>query len=185
MGLAVITVIGQCVGLGSEEQIRLHTKKLMKLTYLMSAIWNAIILATLPLTLRMYNISPDAYSLALKLIIIHNGCAIFIWPASFTMPNVLKAANDVKFTMCIALFSMFTFRLLLSYIIGLKLGMGAIGVWIAMIVDWVFRAVAFCLRYRGKRWLSYSIYKKTRNRQKQNKFDPAVVFTAGSDYITA
>jgi hypothetical protein len=24
----------------------------------------------------------------------------------------------------------------------------------------VFRAVAFCLRYRGKRWLSYSIYKK-------------------------
>ena len=59
--------------------------------------------------------------------------------------------------------------------------MGAIGVWIAMIVDWVFRAVAFCLRYRGKRWLSYSIYKKTRNRQKQNKFDPAVVFTAGSD----
>lgn len=80
--------------------------------------------------------------------------------ASFTMPNVLKAANDVKFTMCIALFSMFTFRLLLSYIIGLKLGMGAIGVWIAMIVDWVFRAVAFCLRYKGKRWLSYSIYKK-------------------------
>lgn len=80
MGLAVITVIGQCVGLGSEEQIRLHTKKLMKLTYLMSTIWNAIILATLPLTLKMYNISPDAYSLALKLIIIHNGCAIFIWP---------------------------------------------------------------------------------------------------------
>lgn len=72
MGLAVITVIGQCVGLGSEEQIRLHTKKLMRLTYLMSAIWNAIILATLPLTLRMYNISPDAYSLALKLIIIHH-----------------------------------------------------------------------------------------------------------------
>jgi len=34
MGLAVITVIGQCVGLGSEEQIRLHTKKLMRLTYL-------------------------------------------------------------------------------------------------------------------------------------------------------
>lgn len=120
----MITVIGQCVGLGSEEQIRLHTKKLMRLTYLMSAIWNAIILATLPLTLRMYNISPDAYSLALKLIIIHNGCAIFIWPASFTMPNVLKAANDVKFTMCIALFSMFTFRLFLSYIIGLRLGMG-------------------------------------------------------------
>ena len=160
MGLAMITVIGQCVGLGSEKQIRLHAKKLMRLTYLMAAVWNAIILVTLPLTLKMYNISPDAYSLALKLIIIHNGCAILIWPAAFTVPNILKSANDVKFTMCVALFSMFTFRLLLSYIIGLKLGMGAIGVWIAMIVDWIFRAAAFCLRYKGKRWLSYSIYKK-------------------------
>ena len=159
MGLAMITVIGQCVGLGSEAQVRLHAKKLMKLTYLMSAIWNVLILATLPLTLKMYNISADAYSLAFKLIFIHNGCAILVWPASFTMPNILKAANDAKFTMCIALFSMFTFRLLLSYIIGLKLGWGAIGVWIAMIVDWVFRAIAFCLRYHGSRWLSHSIYK--------------------------
>ncbi len=96
----------------------------------------------------MYNISPDAYSLALKLIIIHNGCAIFIWPASFTMPNVLKAANAVNFTMCIALFSMFTFRLLLSYIIGLTRGTGAPGVGTARIVDCVFRVVAFYLLYK-------------------------------------
>lgn len=159
MGLAMITVIGQCVGVGSEAQIRLHTKKLMKTAYLTSAIWNIIILSTLPLTLKMYSISPEAYSLAMKLIFIHNGCAILIWPSAFVMPNVLKSANDAKYTMCISLFSMFAFRLLLSYIIGLKLGWGALGVWFAMIVDWVFRAIFFCLRYKGKRWLKHSIYK--------------------------
>ena len=160
MGLAVITVIGQCVGVGSEEQIRFYTKKLMRITYAMMAVWNAVILLTLPLTIRLYNISEDAYKLSMILVLIHNGMAMLIWPASFTMPNVLKAASDAKFTMCIALFSMFTFRILLSYIIGLKCGMGAIGVWIAMLVDWFFRSAAFALRYRGKRWLRHKVYTK-------------------------
>ena len=100
----------------------------------------------------MYNISPDAYSLALKLIIIHNGCAIFIWPASFTMPNVLKAANDVKFTMIVSIASMACWRVGFSYIIGVRMGMGAIGVWIAMVVDWVCRVVCFVLRFRSGVW---------------------------------
>ncbi|MBS7361974.1 MAG: MATE family efflux transporter, partial [Oscillospiraceae bacterium] len=104
--------------------------------------------------------SEGAYKLSMILVLIHNGMAMLIWPASFTMPNVLKAANDAKFTMCIALFSMFTFRILLSYIIGLKCGMGAIGVWIAMLVDWFFRSAAFALRYRGKRWLRHKVYTK-------------------------
>lgn len=160
MGLAVITVIGQCVGVGSEEQIRFYTKKLMRITYAMMAVWNTVILLTLPLTIRLYNISEDAYKLSMILVLIHNGMAMLIWPASFTMPNVLKAASDAKFTMCIALFSMFTFRILLSYIIGLKCGMGAIGVWIAMLVDWFFRSAAFALRYRGKRWLRHKVYTK-------------------------
>ena len=132
----------------------------MRITYAMMAVWNAVILLTLPLTIRLYNISEDAYKLSMILVLIHNGMAMLIWPASFTMPNVLKAANDAKFTMCIALFSMFTFRILLSYIIGLKCGMGAIGVWIAMLVDWFFRSAAFALRYRGKRWLRHKVYTK-------------------------
>ena len=32
------------------------------------------------------------------------------------------------------------------------MGMGVLGVWIAMCLDWVVRALCFSLRYRGSRW---------------------------------
>lgn len=157
IALGTITVIGQCVGAKDEKQIRFYTKKLIKLAYGAMAISNTIIILILPLMLKLYNISADAYSLATILVLIHNICSIIIWPPSFVMPNVLKSANDVTFVMFISMFSMFVFRLVLSYIIGGKLGLGAIGVWIAMIVDWFFRSICFAIRYKGKHWIKYKI----------------------------
>ena len=39
-----------------------------------------------------------------------------------------------------------------SYIIGVRMGMGAIGVWIAMVVDWVCRVTCFVTRFRSGVW---------------------------------
>lgn len=77
---------------------------------------------------------------------------MILWPASFTLPNALRASNDVKFTMYVSIFSMCVFRVLLSYILGKYMGMGAIGVWIAMIVDWTFRAILFITRFISGKW---------------------------------
>ena len=44
------------------------------------------------------------------------------------------------------------FRLVFSYIIGVIFGYGVIGVWIAMIIDWVFRVLCFSLRVRKILW---------------------------------
>ena len=83
---------------------------------------------------------------------IHNGLAIFLWPLSFVFPNMLRACNDVRFPMVISIFSMFAFRIGFSYILGVGLGMGAIGVWIAMVIDWVFRLICFVGRYFHGDW---------------------------------
>ena len=65
---------------------------------------------------------------------------------------MLRACNDVRYTMIVSIASMFLFRIVLSYILGVNFGMGAIGVWIAMIVDWICRIVFFLLRYRSGKW---------------------------------
>ena len=82
----------------------------------------------------------------------YNGFAILLWPVSFTFPNMLRACNDVRFTMGISVFSMFLFRIGLSLIIAVHFGLGAIGVWIAMIVDWIFRSICFIIRYLHGKW---------------------------------
>ena len=152
MSLAMITVVGRCVGAGDLEQVRYYTKKLLFMAYLYTAIVNIVILLTLPWTLRIYGLSRETTELSYILIMIHNGMAIFLWPAAFVLPNMLRACNDVRFTMVLSIFSMFTFRIGFSYIIGVHMGYGAIGVWIAMLLDWLFRTICFVGRYLCGRW---------------------------------
>lgn len=152
ISLAMITVIGQCVGANDEKQVRHYTKKLLLIAYVSTAIVNTIILLCLNPILSLYGLSSETTRLAYLLVMIHNGCAMILWPAAFVLPNMLRACNDVKFTMVISIFSMFTFRIGFSYIIGIQMGMGAIGVWIAMVIDWIFRTILFIGRYASGKW---------------------------------
>lgn len=152
LSLAIITVVGQCVGAKDYNMAEYYTKKLLKMTYKFTIILNSFILLLLPLILKIYNLSPDTIKLASILIFIHNAAAMVLWPASFTLPNALRASNDVKYTMIVSIFSMWTFRIVSSYIIGKWLGLGAIGVWIAMIMDWGFRVICFTIRFFRGKW---------------------------------
>ena len=65
---------------------------------------------------------------------------------------MLRACNDVRYTMVVSIASMFIFRIGFSYLIGANLGYGAIGVWIAMVLDWICRVICFLVRYRRGKW---------------------------------
>lgn len=158
VSLAMITVIGQCVGAQDEKQIRYYTKKLLLIAYAFSAVLNSAILLFLNPILSLYGLSAETTRLAYILVMIHDGCAIFLWPVAFILPNMLRACNDVKFTMLVSIFSMFAFRIGFSYLIGVRMGMGAIGVWIAMIIDWIFRIALFIGRYLSGQWKKLCIH---------------------------
>ncbi|WP_343208212.1 MATE family efflux transporter [Anaerolentibacter hominis] len=152
IGLAMITVVSQCVGAGDYEQVRYNTKKLLKITHMALVVTNGIIFLILPFILKAYNLSPETAQMARDILIFHGSCSIFIWPISFTLPNALRASSDVKYTMVISILSMWIFRIGFSYIIGKVLGLGVFGVWVAMVIDWVFRSICFVIRYRGHKW---------------------------------
>ena len=152
MSLAMITVIGQCVGAQDEKQIRHYAKKLLLITYVMTAaICSAILLGLNPI-LSLYGLSSETTRLAWILVMIQDGFAMLLWPIAFVLPNMLRACNDVRFTMVVSIFSMFAFRIGFSYVFGIRMEMGAIGVWIAMVMDWIFRASLFVWRYRSGYW---------------------------------
>ena len=152
MSLAMITVIGRCVGAGEEGQVRYYTKKLLGETYFYTAVINSIILLLLPWILQIYGLGEETTRLSYILVMIHDGMAIFLWPASFVLPNMLRACNDVKYTMVVSIFSMVTFRIGFSYVFGVHMGWMAVGVWAAMVIDWVFRVLCFVGRYLAGTW---------------------------------
>ena len=152
MSLAMITVIGRCVGAGEEGQVRYYTKKLLGETYFYTAVINSIILLLLPWILQIYGLGEETTRLSYILVMIHDGMAIFLWPASFVLPNMLRACNDVKYTMVVSIFSMITFPNGFSYLFCVHMGWMAVGVWAAMVIDWVFRVICFVGRYLAGTW---------------------------------
>lgn len=152
ISLAMISVIGRCVGAGDERQIRYYTKRLLGMAYRYTAVVNTAILLTLPQILAVYNLGEETTRLAWQLVMIHNSMAILLWPLSFVLPNMLRACNDVRYTMAVSVFSMIVFRIGFSVVFGVHMRMGAVGVWIAMLLDWAFRSCLFVGRYVKGTW---------------------------------
>ena len=146
--LAIITVVGQCVGAGDKRAVQYYTGKRMCYGFLV--VLNIVLFAVLPLMLDLYSISPEAREIAVILIWIHNGFGVLLWTPSFVLPNAMKATGDAKFVMVSAVLSMFIFRVALSYVLGIRFGMGAVGVWICMVIDWICRIICFTVRFEKK-----------------------------------
>lgn len=160
INLAIITVVGQCVGAGEIEQSKQYTKKLMKISYLTTAVLGIGICFSIPLILRFYELSDEAYRYSCILIVMHNLLAILLHPTSFNLANSLRAAGNVRFTMIVGIGSMLLFCLGSGVLFGIILQMGVIGVWIAMGMDWLARSVVFTLRYKSGKWKTINVINK-------------------------
>lgn len=152
VGLAVLTVVSRCVGANDYEAARYYTKKLLKIAYASLIVFNLFIVAMLPVIIRAYHLSPETAAITRKILLYHTLCCVTIWPVSFTLPNTLRASNDVKYTMVTAIISMWIFRIFFSFVLGKWLGWGVFGVWVAMTLDWAVRAVLFLIRYIKGKW---------------------------------
>ena len=159
MGLAMITVVGRCVGAQDFEQTKHYTKKLLLWDYIAQGTVNLLVLFFLNRILGMYTLSPETRALSWTLVMIHNGVAILLWPAGFVLPNALRAANDVRFTMVVATASMLVWRMGLSWVLCVQMGMGAVGVWYAMVVDWICRIICFVARFVSGAWKKNAVKK--------------------------
>lgn len=157
MGPAFITVIGQCMGNRDIEAAEQYFRKLMKITVLISLVWNTLIFVLLPVFLRFYSLSPETKKLIVWLVLIHNVFNALAFPFSGALSNGLRAAGDVKFTMYVSIISTIAGRLLLSYMMGVVLDLGVIGIALAMVCDWMIRAVLFFWRLRSGKWKKFQV----------------------------
>ncbi len=152
MGLALITVVGNCLGAGEIEQAKKYTKKLMVLAYAGDWIMNALLFVFAPQVAGVFSLSKEATDMAVEVLRWFSSVAVFIWPLSFTLPNALRAAGDVKYTMLTGILSMWMFRVLCSYFLAVVCNLGILGVWYGMFIDWGVRSLFFVIRYLSGKW---------------------------------
>lgn len=157
MGPVFITVIGQCMGNGDTVAADTYFKKLTRITILFSAAWNLLIFALTPFFMKLYAIEPETKQLVILLVLIHNLFNAIAYPFSGALSNGLRAAGDVKFTMYVSILSTIGVRLVLSWVLGIALQMGVLGIAAAMVCDWVIRAVIFLWRQKAGKWKAFQV----------------------------
>ena len=160
----MITVVGYCIGAGNERQAKYYSRMLLILNYV--ALWVIVLFTVLFMSpmISAYNLSEASSALARELILFHSICASLIWPIGFMLPSAFRASGDVRYPMVVSIVSMWAFRVAGAYPLALDsitlfgitvsgAGLGIMGVWIAMVIDWSFRAALFLGRYLGSKWL--------------------------------
>ena len=69
----------------------------------------------------------------------------------------LKGSGDIKFPVGYGIFSMWTIIVGLGWFLGLYMGMGIIGFWIAVGTEETTRGIVMLLRWRSKKWMKKAI----------------------------
>jgi putative MATE family efflux protein len=150
--LALITIVGQCVGAGDYEAAKKQTAKIMKIAFVtLFVISAAIYIFVEPIT-NLFSLSSEAHLMAVSFLQIHCISMGTGWVFSFALPNALRAAGDSRFVMILATISMWTVRVSAAYLLTFTFNFGPLGVWLAMGLDFVVRGVAYSIRWKGGKW---------------------------------
>ena len=152
MGTVFITVIGQCVGAGDTEAAEWYMRKLTRLSLVLAIAWNIIVMILTPVLLPLYDLSAETKHLILIIVAIHNLFSALVQPFSGPLSSGLRAAGDVKFTMWASIFATVVCRTFLSFLLAKWLGMGVIGIALAMVLDWCIKAALDIRRFRSGKW---------------------------------
>lgn len=152
IGMAMITVIGQCIGAEKPDEAKYYGRKLLKIAYAGILATNIVMTLIAHPAVGLFHLSDEATATGISLLHYFSLVSVFIWPLSFTLPNALRAAGDARYTMTVSIFSMWVFRVASSYFLAGTLGLGVIGVWFGMFIDWGFRSSAFLIRFLRGKW---------------------------------
>ena len=157
MSPVFITVTGQCMGAKDPEAADWYMRKLTRLSLLLACVWNVLVMILTPLLLPLYDLSADTKRLILIIVAIHNLFASLVQPFSGPLSSGLRAAGDVQFTMWSSIFATVVCRTFLSFLLAKWLGMGVIGIALAMVLDWCIKAVLDIIRFRSGKWTANKV----------------------------
>ncbi len=157
INMASITIIGQSLGAKKPEQALHYGKWLLVLTYISMGMIAIPIFFFAPQVVSIFNLSSEASVFASNIIKTAMVATALIWPIAFTVPNFLRAAGDVKYTMLVSMFTMWVFRVGTSYVLAFHFGLGVYGVWFGMYIDWFFRGLLFVIRFSRGKWKAIQV----------------------------
>ena len=157
IGIGLMTVVGQSIGAGRKEEAKYYIVKLSMYAEVAMIISCLLVyVAAKPITI-LAGMTDESAALCMQMILAITIVKPILWVPSFTPPNGLRAAGDVKFSMITATLTMWLCRVALSIFLMRVVKTGPIGVWFGMFADWGVRGVIFTIRFVRGKWLRFKV----------------------------
>lgn len=155
--LAIITIVGQCLGRKDLQQARKMIRSFMILTSLSFIFLGLLLLPFLQGIVSIFGPAESILSDIYQIIYVNTAAQALLWAPSFLLPSALRAGGDATFTSVASMLSMWLFRVVLGYLLGVVLSLGVPGIWYAMEAEWSVRGIIFIIRSKGHRWYSHKV----------------------------
>ncbi len=138
---------------GDEALIRRIADYLYRRTMRWSLLIGAAhLLLALPLA-WVFTRDPDALRVGALMLAVY-APSLALQADSFILPNVFKAAGDVKYAMVLSSLTAWGIRVLGTWFFGIVLGMRAYAIVLTQVLDYLVRTFFYHRRYLGRKWLS-------------------------------
>lgn len=149
-------LVGQLIGEGRKEEAYRICLDSLKTAMVITAIISGLVAAFGSMIFGLLTDNEDIVKVGVVIL-----CVDFVLEfgrtVNMTMVNALRSAGDAKFPVMLGLFSMWVFATGLSWVFGISMGYGLIGMWVAFMIDENFRAVILLKRWRGKKWMERNL----------------------------
>jgi Na+-driven multidrug efflux pump len=155
IGLGTEILIGHLVGAGAFEEA--YRRLLGSVRMAMIAVTCVMILVALaaPALIGMFTKNAAIIATATLLLRI----SILLEPGrvlNVVIISSLRATGDVGFPIQMAVLSMWLVWVPLAWILGIKLGFGLVGIWIAMMADEWLRGLLMYRRWKKRLWIRHA-----------------------------
>jgi putative MATE family efflux protein len=156
LGLSTSIMISHLSGAHEYEQaVRLNRQNL-KITIFCNCIFSLTIYLLGGSILRLFTDNTEIIAIARVIMLVD----VFVEIGrgfNHIEANSLRGTGDVVFPMTVAVTSCWLVSILFSYILGVKLGLGLMGCWIAFAMDELFRGTLFYLRWKSRKWITKGV----------------------------
>lgn len=156
-GLVGMVAVSRAVGADDVPQAKRYFRVINMLSTVVILFCNILVIAFSEQIVLIFGGSEETHQVAAQMLRVYSYFAIPFYTVSFALPQLLRGAGDTKYTMWISIVAMFAVRIALGYVFGTVCGLGAVGLYLAMGVNWVVRGTLFTLRYYSGKWESKKV----------------------------
>ena len=157
VGIGLMTIVGECIGAGREDEAVYYVKKLSCVAEMIIIGCCLLVFAlTKPITM-LGGMEPESARMCFQMMAWITVVKPLVWVASFIPAYGMRAAGDVRFSMITSCVSMWVFRFCLCVFLIRVIGMGPLAVWFGMFTDWTIRGIIFIWRFHSRKWLRHKV----------------------------